>query len=204
MSQSKKPRFTPSPFVMLKGREVSAEEILAAFEQARGKAGSVVMLVGMPASGKSTLSAPFEAAGWIRLNKDALRKELYGDEAAKGDLKEVNSLFYKRLEEALAGNLCLLVDNLNHNQHYRRGPIARAREAGYTEITNLVLDVPVEECVRRNASRARKVPEQVIRDVGAEIAGNLPTRSEGRLLVIQPGSTPGRFIVKQARSGRRS
>lgn len=184
----------------LKGVECSADRIVAIFNLKRGR--QLIMMIGLPASGKSTLAEKFVEAGWVRLNKDALRLELYGDEANLGDVKEVNRLFYSRLEEALKAGRNVLVDNLNFNESYRKGPIEMARSYGYASITNLLLNVPVEECIRRNAGRSRQVPEQVIRDFAVTMYGvGYPRLHEGQLLALGSGSAVGQYVVERLRKG---
>lgn len=206
-----------SVFAGLRGREVALSSIMNAFDQTWAKrkrfaagnvgTGMLVMLIGLPASGKSTLTEAFESRGWLRLNKDSIRKELYGDEAILGDPKEVNRVFYERLEAACRQSRRIVVDNLNLNQFYRKGPIATAREHGYVDISNIVLDVPVDECVRRNALRARQVPEAVIRQHAMTLKAGFPSQAEGRLLVLANAPSQGgasvnrnRFVVKRSRA----
>lgn len=182
----------------LKGMEVDADRIVSIFNMKKG--GQLVMMIGLPASGKSTLAEKFVEAGWVRLNKDALRQELYGDEAELGDMKVINRLFYSRLEEALKAGRNVLVDNLNFNMFYRKGPIEMARSFGYRHITNLLLNVPADECVRRNKGRARQVPENVIHEVAAMMYGDgYPRPFEGQLLVLGSGSGVGLYIVERLR-----
>jgi predicted kinase len=163
--------------------------------------GRMVLLIGLPASGKSTISSAFEKAGWVRLNKDSLRKELYGDESVAGNLREVSGLFYRRLEEALQNGRNVLIDNTNVSPLHRKGPLATALVHGYTRITHVFLDVPVEECLRRNSLRDRKVPEAAIRELAEALTwkGGVPTRSEGHLVVLKPGSNPSDFLVDRVR-----
>jgi|JI102314DRNA_FD_contig_31_8476489_length_1585_multi_3_in_0_out_0_2 predicted kinase len=190
-----------SPFSCMRGMEVSAAAIIKAFDSVNRGNGQLIMMVGLPASGKSTISDALVAAGWVRLNKDTLRKELYGDEAIQGDVKEVNRLYYQRLEEALVARKRIVVDNINLNYFFRKGTIERARLEGYRDISNVVLKVPVEECIRRNAGRERKVPDEVIRAHAATLyGGGMPTPSEGRVLVLEPGSGRFRFRVRRVRA----
>jgi predicted kinase len=137
----------------------------------------------------------------VRLNKDALRKELYGDEAAVGVLKDVNALFYRRLEEALQNGRNVLIDNTNVSTLHRKGPLAMAHQHGYTRVTHLFLDVPLEECLRRNSLRDRKVPEEALIELADALTwkGSVPTRREGHLVVLKPGRTVGEFLVDRVR-----
>ena len=200
-----------SPFAAMRGKEVSVGALINAFVTTSRKrrrfprrgqsSGLLVMMIGLPASGKSTLTDAFRAAGFVHLNKDAIRQELYGDASAVGDVKEVNRLFYSRLEEACQASANIVVDNLNLNFFYRRGPAACAREHGYADITNIVLDIPLEECLKRNANRDRKVPEEVIRQHAQTLRAGFPTSAEGRLVVLGNSLTSrDRFVVKRVRA----
>ncbi len=163
--------------------------------------GKLVMLIGLPASGKSSISVAFEQAGWVRLNKDSLRKELYGDESILGVFKDVNGLFYRRLEEALKNGRNVLVDNTNVTTMHRKGALAMARQYGYTRITHVFLDVPLEECMRRNSLRDRKVPDAAMKELADALTwkGSIPVRSEGHLVVLKPGRQIGDFLVDRVR-----
>lgn len=200
-----------SQFATMRGKDVAVAAIVRAFTMAsdrrrrlarRGEiTGSAIMLVGLPASGKSTLTDAFVAAGWVQLNKDAIRLELYGDASVLGDKDEVNRIFYERLEAACKANRNVVVDNININYFFRKGPIKAVREAGYSDVTNVVLDVPLEECLKRNAGRDRKVPEDQIRQLAATLhGGGMPTPREARLLVLSPGSARNRFVVNKSRA----
>jgi len=168
-------------------------------------AGRMVFLIGLPASGKSTISDAFEKAGWVRFNKDAIRKELYGDESKLGNSKDVNALFYTRLEEALKNGRNVLIDNTNVNTLHRKGSLERAVVFGYNRVTHVFLDVPLEECLRRNALRERKVPEEAMRQLAESLSwpGSVPTAKEGDLVVLKPGIAIGDFVVDRVRLNSR-
>ena len=182
------------------GQKVSAQTLVA--QLSAGKASKVVMLIGLPASGKSTISGAFEAAGWLRLNKDSLRKELYGDESILGSNREINALFYQRMEEAIATGRNILVDNTNVSPLHRKGPLAlAAQHGGYELVTHVFLDVPLSECMRRNALRDRKVPEEAMRELAEALTwpGGVPVRKEGDLVVLKPGDAVGDFHLDRVR-----
>jgi len=163
--------------------------------------GQMVLLIGLPASGKSSISAAFEKAGWVRINKDALRLELYVDESTLGVPREISALFYKRLEEALKNGRNVLIDNTNISPLHRKGPIAMAGDYGYTRVTHVLLDVPLQECLRRNRLRARQVPEAALIEMAEALTwkGGVPSRREGHLVVLKPGRAVGEFFVDRVR-----
>ena len=49
----------------------------------------IVMLKGLPASGKSTLAKMLAESGYYRINKDDIRKMLFGDTYKKKHEKQV-------------------------------------------------------------------------------------------------------------------
>jgi predicted kinase len=201
---SRRARPSPHQLRALQGSQISADRLVENLTAKRG--GRLVLLIGLPASGKSTISEAFEAAGWLRLNKDSLRKELYGDESILGDGRAVSRLFYSRLEEGMKAGRNILVDNTNVSPLHRKGPLAMAAEHGYPVALHVFLDVPVEECMRRNALRERKVPEVAFRELAAALAwpGGIPSRREGQLIVLNPGDSRSTFLLKRVRlHGRR-
>lgn len=179
-------------------RTMSASDLVKEVARAEG-AKSAVIMVGVPASGKSTFCDPLVAEGYERHNMDAIRLELFGDEGIIGDekgAKLVRDTFRKRLEESLAAGKRVLIDNTNFNQRTRQPVLDRLAAAGYTDVQLLILDVPLDECLRRNAARARVVGEDFIRMAFAQLHGNgWPTSKEGKLIVIKPGKTRNEFKV---------
>jgi predicted kinase len=151
---------------------------------------SVVLMVGIPASGKSTFCEELEQRGYQRLSMDALRARLLGDESKIGDdaqQKLVRDSFRKELESALAQGLNVLVDNTNFNQRTRNPVLDRVKRAGYSDVQLLVLDVPLDECLRRNAKRKRVVTESIIRMMHGSLHGDgWPKADEGRVVTIAP------------------
>ncbi|CAN5467296.1 hypothetical protein BH10CYA1_BH10CYA1_47100 [soil metagenome] len=149
----------------------------------------LILLVGIPGAGKTTLAKKIMEKGFHCLSADPIRQELYGNAAEQGDKEEVFRIFFERLEAALAKELDIIVDNTNLNPRQRKPLIERAQKAGYTDIQLWLLDVPLDVCLKRNANRERVVPDDIVANMFMELnRSGRPQRSEGKLAIIRPGA----------------
>lgn len=134
----------------------------------------VIVLVGLPGSGKSTWA---EAQGTASLSSDGVRLLLSDDmenQRIHGEVfATMRYLLRKRLD---LGAAVTIVDATNLLPAHRKPWIRVARERG-AEIEAVYFATPVEECLRRNAARARRVPDEVIREMAAKLSP--PTLKEG-------------------------
>ena len=119
---------------------------------------NVYILVGLPASGKSTKAK--ELPGVV-LSSDSIRAELYGSEEEQGNPKEVFDALYQRMEMLLFRDLSVVVDATNINRWERSRAIELAKKWNARNIVCINIDTPLEECKKRNQTRERKVPEFV-------------------------------------------
>lgn len=124
---------------------------------------SLILLVGIPGSGKSTyarnyiLDYPKQV---IHLSSDSIRAELYGDESIQGNPAEVFSLMQKRAIEALNNGNDVIYDATNITRKDRAGIIGICPK--FAKIEAHIIWAPIEECVKRDASRDRTVGKEVI------------------------------------------
>lgn len=136
----------------------------------------VLMLVGVPGSGKSTYANEMAEQGWHVISSDAIRAELSNEED-----QSQNSLVFDILREqvfqALSAGEDVIVDACNINRKARKSIIHVAKRVKGTEIRAMVFNVFPEVCKERNHSRARKVPEEVIDKMIAKF--EVPCRWEG-------------------------
>lgn len=131
----------------------------------------LLVLQGLPASGKSThakeLLALAEEGTALRINNDELSLMLHGRTFTPGDSKASQLLGKIRAEiirnSFRLGYQLVIVDNTNLSPKTFKSlqRIAEDCDAEF-ECDNSFLDVPIEECLRRNALRENPVPEKVI------------------------------------------
>jgi predicted kinase len=146
---------------------------LAAGTQLPLAPGTLVVLVGIPGCGKSTLAGRCPAT-W-RVSLDAYR-ELATDDMADQSATPVAAQVQNLLLDArLARNLTTVVDATNIYPHVHAGLLARARY-WQRPTAAILFDVPLPTAQARNAARARVVPGHVLYD----LHGLLPTAGQLR------------------------
>ena len=156
----------------------------------------LILLVGIPGSGKTTLAKKLTARGFLRLNADSIREALWGDAADQREPEKVFGVFFKQLEEALAQGLDIVIDNTNLNQKQRKPILDRAAKAGYSDIDLWLLDVPLDVCLSRNRMRERAVPDDIVANMFIELGrSGRPRKQEGRLVIIRPGKDENDFRI---------
>ena len=132
---------------------------------------TLLVLRGLPASGKSTWARAVVAAyppGVIaRINNDELCEMLFGDPHSGGPA--VGEGLVRIRSELVASLLAIpdvrmvIMDNTNLSTRTVAGLAQDAIECGATLVVDdRFLAVPVEECLRRNAARPRPVPDDVM------------------------------------------
>ena len=144
----------------------------------------IVVLVGLPGSGKSTY---LERIGSVGLSSDQIRRQLADDETDQTIHERVfQTLRYLLRQRLEIGRPVTYIDATNLTPQERAPYVQIGREYG-CEVEALFFDVPLEVCRARNASRLRVVPEDAL----TKMAGKLvpPTLAEGfsRIVSIVPG-----------------
>jgi len=126
-----------------------------------------IMTKGLPASGKSTWAKKHvnERQGWVRISNDELRTCFFNRVFSKQDTKHIENIRATMINYALEKKLNIVVDNTNlaprHEEAYRN----LCAEHGYRFQVKSFLDVPVEECIRRDKLRPNPVRSGVILDM---------------------------------------
>jgi predicted kinase len=118
------------------------------------------------------------------ISTDAIRAQLFGDEAIQGSwLKiwlEVRSQFQQAATAIAANEIEFAIyDATNAVRKQRRSAISLARKSGFTYITGVWVNPTIEICLERNRKRSRQVPEEVIHRMARRLYGAPPSFEEG-------------------------
>lgn len=153
----------------------------------------MILTRGIPASGKTTYAKVWASAApkRVRINRDDLRFMLYNAYHADHiDEDAVTKLQYAAITAALKAGHSVIVDDTNLNDRFVRKLVAVGHRAG---VPVSVMDFPVDlqEALRRNALRDRKVPEDVIRQMHDRFVNRKPVDVEPPNLRPYKG-TPGK------------
>ena len=141
----------------------------------------IILLVGLPGSGKSTYAARLR---WPVISSDHLRSLIADDatdQSVHGPVFDaVRYLLRKRLE---VGRPLTCVDATHLTPRERR-PYFKIAERYGCEVEAVFFDVPVEVCQERNRQRDRVVPQPAIERMALKLVA--PTVEEGfsRITVI--------------------
>jgi len=124
----------------------------------------VLILRGLPASGKTTHAMELVKRGYKRVNKDDLRAMIDGGRYSGKNEKLILEMRDMIIDLALIHGYDVVVDDTNFAQkHFDQ--IASIAEINGAELEVKVFDTPLKDCIRRDARRKNKVGERVIREM---------------------------------------
>jgi predicted kinase len=134
--------------------------------------GALVLLVGPPAAGKSTLAAALVAAGEVDvedvLSTDTYREVLTGDALDLTSDRKVWVQVRERLVERMAAGRTTVVDATNLFARRRARHIRVAREYE-RPVVAIRFDVPAAELLERNEQRTRVVRPNIVVTMAVEM-----------------------------------
>ncbi|MEO1146475.1 MAG: AAA family ATPase [Cyanobacteria bacterium J06638_22] len=141
----------------------------------------LLMLIGLPGSGKSTVAAQLATQeGWQIVSTDRIREQLFGDAAIQGAWPQVWAEVERQLRAiAQSSDGKVIYDATNVRRCHRRQFLTRARSWGFDTIEAYWLDVPLAVCLERNQRRDRQVPVPIICKMYRQLRGGSPSVKEG-------------------------
>ncbi|WP_427007175.1 AAA family ATPase [Pseudarthrobacter sp. H2] len=147
----------------------------------------LLMLKGLPASGKSTFAKELASQGWVRTNKDDLRAMLNASKWSKGNEKFVLKLRDHIIRSALTEGKNVVVDDTNFapSHEVTLKTIAQDNKASFE---TKYFDTPLDECIKRDLARSNSVGEAVIRKMYNEFLKPAPD------VIEHDSSLPGAVI----------
>lgn len=125
---------------------------------------TMVIMVGAPASGKSTWAKDYATKNnYVYVSTDRIRGEIGKSEDDQNVSPAAWLIGKKRTQEALSQGKGVVIDATNINHKIRKQWIKIGREYN-ARIVAVVFEVPREELVRRDQERERQVGAEVIDD----------------------------------------
>ena len=134
----------------------------------------LVVLVGLPGSGKSTF---LERLGVTALSSDAIRLLLTGDATNQSIHRQVFAALRYLVKGRLKLGMAVTYVDATHLTPWERRPYLKMGELYDCNVEALFFDVPLSVCLERNRGRARVVPEDVMERMAAKLVP--PSLDEG-------------------------
>lgn len=140
----------------------------------------LLMLRGLPGSGKTTYARDLvEKMGYVRVNKDDLRKMLHNGQHSQSKEEMVLEIRDLIVANALKEGKNVVVDDTNiHPKHEKRlaqiaFDLSKTKKVSF-KVFDDFLKTPVEQCIENDLKRFDSVGEQVIRKMHREAMRHYP------------------------------
>lgn len=181
------------------------------------KAGTLVVLSGLPGSGKSSLRHTLQLPQGAWLSSDELREQLLGTYADLGEdgralrrrHESANTVVFSLMREMvrtrLREGLLTIVDATSPTDADRAVWMEIAQQEGVSAEV-LIMDASVEHCLSRNAQRDFRVPEHVLVEMHAPRLSESAEQAKSRGQQVQPPQgfmRTSRFAHRLVRPGDR-
>ena len=121
----------------------------------------MLMLCGLPGSGKSTYAKVKAGEGYSVYSSDELRIEMFGDVNHQGDNEKLFAELHRRIKQALKNGKDIIYDATNINKKQRMHFIRQLKNINcYKEC--MIFPLPIGYCINNNFNRDKAVPISVI------------------------------------------
>ena len=135
------------------------------------------LLVGLPASGKSTFSKRLAVSkNAVIISTDSIRKILYKDESKQGNWKEIERVLHESIFNSIRKGQSVIIDATHTVKEHRKILINLSNQINWT---CYYLKTDKQTCIKRNLERSRTVPKHVIESMANQLKLTPPTREEG-------------------------
>lgn len=148
--------------------------------------GTLIILVGPPGSGKSFFAKEItdHINNYIIVSPDKIRKELFGDASIQSGNTEVFDKVYSDICTYLDQGYNVIYDATNCRTLHRNKVVNGCKDHTY-RIICLISSTSLGDCLKRNESRDRVVPEDVIERMYLNLRKHPPTIFEGYDLIAK-------------------
>lgn len=156
----------------------------------------LIMLCGLPASGKSTLSLDLaEKENAVVVSSDIMREELFNDVNNQDNNVDLFEKMHKRINKLLSEGKNVIYDATNINRKRRIHLINNELKAD--EYVAYYMNTPFNNCLLNDSNRARTVGRDVIDNMYKTL--HIPTKLEGwDDVVFINGMEKGDSVSKQS------
>ena len=123
----------------------------------------ILILIGIPASGKSTWAKDYvrRNSNWVRVSRDDFRMMLKTSQLCENKVENlITSLVKKTINSCLGKRLNVIIDNTNVKKKYIEEIIEDFRYQA--DINYRVFDISLEKAIERDSKREAKVGSEVI------------------------------------------
>lgn len=134
--------------------------------------GVLIIMVGLPGSGKSTYLKKWQMPDVKIISRDEIRYSIVKEnEKYFSREKEVFNIFVKRINDALLQYDFVIADATHITDASRRKLLNKINKENCTEVRAIVMDTPVGQCQINNAKRVgrAKIPYNVINNMALQM-----------------------------------
>lgn len=138
------------------------------------KVKTILVLVGIPGSGKSTWSTKKveNDSDWIRINRDSYRLMLKNQTVCEFKIEDlITKLSYSAVEMALSNGYNVILDNTHCQAKYLKQIVDRFQTMANIEFQ--LFDISVEKAIERDAARPNPVGPEVIKRMDKDLKNAL-------------------------------
>jgi len=126
----------------------------------------IIMLRGLPASGKTTWALDYVSGyeNWTRVNKDDLRQMLHGGEWSRNNEKQVIQMRNLIIRNVIAAGNSIIVDDTNlHGKHEQY--LTKLADELDVNFEVRFFEIDLQDAIQRDSVRKNSVGAKVIRNM---------------------------------------